>query len=53
MVGVPLSPLLLAAVSFHVSVMSTYHYVQSPVLGLFAAVVSLLDIVLLIRRLVR
>ena len=48
-VGISVLPLLFSAVSLHISVISVYYYVQSPVLGLLAGVLSFLDIVYLCR----
>ena len=44
------APVLLFVVAGHVSVIATYHYVSSPILGLLTGILALLDICLLFVR---
>jgi len=50
MMAIGISPLLLLGISAHISVVTAYHYVQSPILGFVAFIFALLDIYLLLAR---
>ena len=50
MVAFSVSPFLLLGVMAHISVITAYHYVQSPLLGAVAFVCTIFELCLLLFR---